>query len=136
MNKDNWTEYRTLHDNGWNVSKTNQVEFNGGSETVKHSVGKMLAAHAGHNAGYRVSSEVEHAHRGEIDVLLYGNPERMTLAVEVETSPTDDVIEDKVDRYIRGTPIDDIAIVNATTLPTDMLNAYGEVKEVLGLGKH
>jgi len=93
----------------------------------------MLVAHAATNAGYRVASEVEHGSRGEIDVLIYGHPDRLTLAVECETSPTDDVIEDKVDRYIRDTPIDDLALVNVSTLSTDMLDALGEIKEVLGL---
>jgi hypothetical protein len=134
MNKDNWEGYRTLQNAGWNVQKHNQVRFNSGSETIKHAVAKMLVAQAGARNGYRVSSEVDHSHRGEIDILLWGNPDRLTLAVECETSPTDDVIEDKVDRYVRDTPIDDLVLVNVTELPTDMLDAYAEIMEVLGLG--
>ena len=133
MNKDTWQEFQTLKQHGWQPQRHNQVRFNGGSETVKHSVAKMLVAHAGSQAGYRVASEVTHETRGDIDVLLYGHTDRLTLAVEVETSPTDDVIQDKVDRYIRDTPIDDLALVNVSTLPTEMLDAYGEIKEVLGL---
>jgi len=133
MNKNNWKEYRELHNHGWDVTKTNQVEFNGGSETVKHAISKMLVAHAGHTAGYRVSSEVEHSHRGEIDVLLYGNPDRLTYAVECETSPTMDVVEDKIDRYVNGTPIDDMVLINVSELPVDMLKAYEFVQAELGL---
>ena len=135
MNKDNWEEYRELQTRGWEPQKTNQVRLNSGSETARHAVAKMLVAHAGSNAGYRVSSEVPHSHRGEVDILLWGHPDRLTLAVECEVSPTDDVVEDKVDRYIRDTPIDDLALVNVSTLSTDMLEALGEVKEVLGLGE-
>jgi len=136
MNKDNWQEYRELHNNGWNVNKTNQIRPNSGSETVKHLVAKALVAHAGLQAGYKVDSEVSHSHRGEIDILLYGLSQRLTLAVEVETSPTDETVQDKVDRYVNNTPIDDLVLVNVTELPTDMLDAYGEIKEVLGLGSH
>lgn len=131
MNKDNWQEYRELHNNGWNVNKHNQIRPNSGSETVKHLVAKALVAHAGLELGYKVDSEVSHSHRGEVDILLFGNPDRLMLAVECETSPTDEVIQDKVDRYVKNTPIDDLVLVNVTELPTDMLDAYGEIKELL-----
>lgn len=133
MDKHVWEEYQNIQRYGWELQRQNQVRLNSGSETVKHCVAKMLAAHAGHQAGYRVASEVRHEQRGEIDVLLYGHDERITLAVECETSPTDDVIEDKVDRYIRNSPIEDIAVINVTQLPTDMHEAYCDVLEVLGL---
>ena len=131
MNKDNWQEYRALHNNGWNVNKHNQIRPNSGSETVKHLVAKSLVAHAGLELGYKVDSEVSHSHRGEVDILLFGNPDRLTLAVECETSPTDEIVQDKVDRYVSGTCIDDHVLVNVTELPTDMLEAYGEIKELL-----
>jgi len=133
MNKDNWQEYRELQTAGWDVQKQNQVRFNGGAETIPHAVSKMLVAHAGHNAGYRVSSEVEHSHRGEIDILLYGNPDRLTYAVECETSPTMDVVEDKIDRYVNGTPIDDMVLINVSKMPVDMLEGYEFVQAELGL---
>jgi len=130
MDKDNWTAYRELHDHGWDVDKENRIRPNSGSETVKHLVAKALVAQVGLELGYRVDSEVPHAHRGEIDVLLYGQSDRLTLAVECETSPTDEIVQDKVDRYVHG-PIDDLVLVNVTGLPTDMLDAYGQIKDLL-----
>jgi hypothetical protein len=128
-----WSEYRALKDAGWNVQKQNQVRFNGGSETVEHSTAKMLVAHAGKEAGYRVSSEVSHDSRGEIDILLFGCDSRISLAVECEKDVQDDVVEDKVDRYVRGTPIDDIAVISVDSLSENMTEAYEEIKTVLGL---
>jgi hypothetical protein len=133
MNEQQWTEYRTLKQAGWELQRENQVRLNGGSETIDHAVAKMLVAHAGHDAGYRVASEVVHEQRGEIDVLLYGVDGRLSLAVECETNPDDQVVEDKVDRYVRGTPIDDLVLVNVSTLPRDRMDAYRQVTEVLGL---
>jgi len=98
-----------------------------------HAVAKMLAGFAGSQAGYRVSSEVTHTGRGEIDVLLWGHEDRLTLAVECETSPTDEIVEDKVDRYVRDTPIDDLALINVTELPDSIMDSYASVCEVLGL---
>jgi len=128
-----WSEYRALKDAGWNCQKNNQVRFNGGSERVTHSVAKMLVAHAGKEAGYRVSSEVSHPERGEIDILLFGCDARISLAVECETNVQDDVVEDKVSRYIRGTPIDDIAVIAVDELPENIPEAYEKIKTVLGL---
>jgi len=128
------TARRQFKNHGWDVPKTDSIEFNSGSETVKHCIAKTLAAHAGKQAGYRVASEVAHSgERGEIDVLLYAHPERLTLAVEAEVSPTDDVVQDKVERYVHNTPVDDLALLNVNSLSSDYLDAYGEVKEVLGL---
>jgi len=60
MDKDQWIDYRELQRAGWAVQKTNQIRLNGGSESKDHVAAKALVAHIGHNAGYRVSSEVVH----------------------------------------------------------------------------
>lgn len=133
MNKENWHEYRDLQNAGWDVQKQNQIRLNSGSESVKHAVAKILVALVGHNDGYRISSEVEHKDRGEIDMLLYGVPDRLTLAVECETSPTMEVVEDKVSRYVDGTPVDDMALVNLSEMPLNMLDAFAYVQAELGL---
>lgn len=133
MNQENWAEYRELQTAGWSVTKTNQIRFNGGSESEKHIAVKSLVGLAGKEAGYRVSSEVTHQHRGEIDVLLFGCPDRLTLAIEVETNPTDDVIEDKFDRYVDGTPIDDMITLNLENMHPNVNQSYGYINEVLGL---
>jgi hypothetical protein len=133
MEKKQWSEYRALKDSGWQVQKQNQVRLNGGSESKEHLLAKSMVAHAGHEAGYRVSSEVSHPERGEIDVLLFGNDARISLAVECETNVQDDVVEDKVSRYVRGTPIDDIAVISLDSLSENIPEAYEEIKTVLGL---
>jgi len=133
MKTKQWSEYRALKDAGWQVQKNNQVRMNGGSESKEHLLAKSMVAHAGHEAGYRVSSEVSHDSRGEIDILLFGCDSRISLAVECEKDVQDDVVEDKVDRYVRGTPIDDIAVISVDSLSENMTEAYEEIKTVLGL---
>jgi len=133
MNQENWAEYRELQTAGWSVTKTNQIRFNGGSESEKHIAVKSLVGLAGKEAGYRVSSEVTHQHRGEIDVLLFGCPDRLTLAVEAEHNQTDDVVADKLDRYVMGTPIDDMVVLDLDDMHPNVNHCYGYIKQVLGL---
>jgi type I site-specific restriction endonuclease len=111
---------RKLKNAGWDVSKTDSVEFNSGSETTKHVVGKTLVAKVGKDQGYRVCSEVEHDDRGEIDIVLYGRKDEAPVAIELETNPQEDTISDKVERYVRGTPIRDILLINLDDMPTDI----------------
>lgn len=133
MKAKEWSEYRALRDSGWQVQKHNQVRLNGGSESKDHLLAKSMVAHAGKEAGYKVSSEVEHDRRGEIDILLYGNDGRLTLAVECETNPTDDVMADKRQRYVDGTPIDEMFVISVDELPANIDHAYNKIKEKIGL---
>jgi len=132
MDQTTLSEYRELKDWSVEVSKTNCVEFNSGSETAKHVIAKSLVGHIGLNNGYRVSSEVQ-CLKGEIDVVLWGNTDRLSYAVECETSPTDDVVESKLQRYVKETPLDDMVVVNVTQLPENHRDALGYVAEQLGL---
>lgn len=117
---DEWYPRRKLNESGWDVSKPDSVKFNSGSETCRHAVAKMIAAYYLKQEGYRISSEVRHPDRGEIDILAY-SPERV-IAVELETSPTEDVIRDKVDRYVHG-PIQDCFVLNVGQMPENILDA-------------
>jgi hypothetical protein len=135
MNQENWAEYRELQTAGWDVSKTNQMAYNGGSESEHHAAVKMLVGLAEKEAGYRVTGECTHPERGEIDCLIWGNPDRLTLAIEVESNPDEDVIEDKFDRYVDGTPIDDMIPLNLENMHPNVNHCYGYINEVLGFGR-
>lgn len=127
------SEYRELKDFQVDVSKHNAVRFNAGgtSETIKHSVGKHLAALVGLRNGYRVDSEVS-TPNGETDVLLWGHPERLTYSVEIETGLTEETKQEKYEQYVKETCIDDIQYVEATAIPMDMGEAYGYIATELG----
>lgn len=134
MNKEQYVDYRTLQRAGVEVGKRNQIRFNGGSETVKHFVSKCLVGYIGQLNGYRVSSEVQTDH-GDVDVLLWGHPDRLTLAVEAETSPTERVVKDKLRRYVEyHEPVDDMILINVNEVPMDMIDAAHYIATELGLG--
>lgn len=125
--------YRELHRHGLDFAKFNHIAPNSGSETFAHIVAKAAVLHVGVNNDYWVASEVETPH-GEIDVLLYGNPERSTYAVEVESSPTQDVKQDKLNRYVRKqSGVDDMVLINITEMPSQFVEALGYVANELGL---
>jgi len=126
------THRRELQDCGWDVRKRDSVAFNSGSETARHAVCKMLVAHyLKQEQGYRIDSEVEHNDRGEIDIVAYGLEDEPAFAVECETSPTEDVIEDKIERYVYNTPMRDVFVLNVTEMPSDIMDAYAWVESEL-----
>jgi len=119
--KDLYESRKELQKNGWDVTKASR--FNSGSETINHSVCKHLSAHyLRHELGYKVAFETTHQKRGEIDVLAWG--ERETICIECETNPNNDVVRDKLDRYIHGTPIDEMFVLNVDEMPYDIHGAY------------
>jgi len=127
-------EYRELKDYGVEVRKENSVRFNAGgtAETVPHITAKTLAAKVLLVNGYRVDSETQ-CKNGEIDILGWGHPDRLTYAVEVETGLTQEVKESKIDRYVKQTPIDDIQFIECNNLPLDMVECYQHIADTLGL---
>jgi len=133
MNNEDYQEYRLLQMNGIDVQKTSQIRFNHGSETLKHELCKLIVGHIGKNMGYNVASEVEIENVGETDIVLWGNQNRLTYCVEVETSPTKETMADKRNRYVRG-PIEDMLSVNVTECPVNYLEAQEYVADELGLG--
>lgn len=132
MDKDAYTEYRQLKNSGVSVQKRNQVRFNAGSETSKHVVGKALAAKVCLDMGYRVSSEVE-VPNGEIDIVAYGHPERLSYAIEIEHSINKETKDSKLQRYVYETAIDDMILIEANDIPENILDALGFIKEELGM---
>jgi len=130
-------EYRTLKDSGVDVTDTNRIRFNSGSETVPHCVSKCLVGLLGIRNGYRVDSEVDVENReypdGEIDTLLWGHESRLAYAIEVETGLTEETKTRKLNQYVTETAIDDIQFVEVNTLPMDMVEAFGEIAAEIGL---
>jgi len=140
MNRHAYEEYRSLQDSGVKVGKENiGVRYNAGgeSETFPHSVCKNLAAHVALLNGYRVDSEVEVVKNkttvGEIDVLIWAHPERLTYAVELENSPKEGVASEKLEKYVQGTAIQDMLLLNLNDCPMHMIEASGWVADELGL---
>lgn len=130
-----YQDLRELQNAGVEVTGDNTIKFNAGgsSETVKHIVAKTLVTKLGLVNGYLVDTECQVKH-GEIDVLLHSHPDRLTLAVEVETSPTEETKQDKLSRYVHQQPaIDDMILVNVTDMPMDMLEALDYVSNQTGL---
>jgi len=141
MNSSAYAEYRSLLDSGVKVSKGNVgLRFNAGgmSETFSHSTTKAIVSHIGLRNGYKCDSEVEVVKDqeliGEVDVLLWGHPERLSYAVEAETSPTEEVVEDKLDRYVHSNNvIDDMILINTNDVPIDRIEAEQFIGDELGL---
>jgi len=123
-----------LSKHGWNAEKADSVKFNSGSETSKHIHSKTCAAFVLRLNGYRVSTEVVHSERGEIDVVaLPKRDDQKPFAVELETSPTDEVVQDKLDRYYSGTPFTECYVINVSELSTDIHEMREQIATELGL---
>jgi len=129
---DEFKHRRELQDSGWKVTQRDAVAFNSGSETARHAVCKMLVAHyLKHEQGFRVDSEVEHKDRGEIDIVAYGSSGEPAFAVECEHSPTEDVVQDKLERYVENTPFRECFVLNVGEMPSEIMEAYSWVGEQL-----
>lgn len=114
--KQEYTDRHKLRQAGWDVSKRDTIQFNSGSETYAHLALKAAAAYyLKQELGYRVDSEVQNP-GGEVDILAYGHQTRNPIVVEVETSPTEEIINDKVERYITGQPVRDMFVLNPNDL--------------------
>ncbi len=123
-----------LSRHGWDASRVDSVRFNSGSETAKHIHAKTATARVLRLNGYRVSSEVTHPERGEIDIIsIPKTDDKRPFAVELETSPTQDVIDDKLARYYSGTPFTECYVVNVSELPLDILDMEQQIADQLGL---
>jgi len=136
LNKAQVTEYRRLRDSGVDVTKHNQIRFNAGSETAVHACSKLLAGFVGQANGYRVDSEVSietPAGTGECDVLLWGHPDRLTYAVEIEHAITEETKEQKRTLYVDNTEIDDLIMIEANDIPPEMLDAGHHIADQIGL---
>jgi len=132
MDKDQYDKlgsHMTLTNADWHVSKASR--YNSGSETLAHSSLKHIVGHyLTHECGYRVAFEVEMP-QGEVDVLGYSTDD--IIIVECETSPTDDVIQEKLDKYVHGEPPRDMFLLNVNDSPANIFECYEWVAEEIGL---
>jgi hypothetical protein len=77
-----------------------------------------------------VCFEVAHeGDRGDIDVLAWN--ENDILCVECETNHEDEVISDKLDRYVKGTPVREMFHMDPLEMPAEWMEAYKWVDEQL-----
>ena len=126
--------YRQLKNEGIQVTKSNQVRPNPGSETYSHFRCKACVAFLGQINGYWVSSEVDFPNGKEADILLWGHEDRNTLVVECETSIDDIVKQEKLNNYVKGfESIDDMLMIEVLDLPENAHQTLGFVSEQLGL---
>jgi len=135
MNNKYIPEYRKLKDSGWQVSKHPAVRFNasGESETIGHFVSKAIAAKLCLQNGYMIDTEVvsEHGY-GEIDLICY-SPDRITMAVELETNPDEDTKQDKLERYVKSNNvIEDMQMIAVDELPNHLLDMRDRIITELG----
>jgi len=137
LSKPQVREYRQLKDSGVDVEDTNRVRYNEGSETSRHICAKSLAGLVAIRNGYRIDSEVPVANDktddGEIDTLIWGHDSRLTYAVELEHSPTEQVKAEKLEKYVRYTAVADLQLLNLNKCPHDMTDALDWIADELGL---
>jgi hypothetical protein len=134
MDRKYYENYRALQNHGANVRKERIPPMNAGgdSETIPHYTLKCLMAFVGaRDYGYMTDLEVE-VPSGEIDCLLWGHQERLTYACEIETSPTEETKQEKLDKYVHAIPaIDDMVWINPANYSMDMVEATEQLSEQL-----
>lgn len=109
---------QVLKEAGWSVSQTDSIEFNAGSESYEHFLTKSIVAYEMKKRGFRVASEVE-GPGGEVDLVFYGTEDH-PLAIEVEKNITEEVIQDKLERYVYGEPFRDMLVIDVDELPENI----------------
>jgi sporulation protein YlmC with PRC-barrel domain len=104
----------------------------GESETIPHYTLKSLMAFvAARDYGYMTDLEVNVPH-GEIDCLLWGHPNRLTYACEIETSPTAEIKQEKLEKYVNAiSAIDDMILINPSNISMDMVKAAKQLSQKL-----
>ena len=131
--KAKYDAYQNLTNHGVNVQKEDQIRPNPGSETFPHEVAKLAVAHIGKANDYWVSSEVEMPH-GRADIVLWGNPDRLTYVVELETGWLEETKTEKLQQYVLDQPgIDDMLTVEVTDLPEHTMDILDNVSKQIGL---
>jgi len=119
---------------GWDVQKQDAIKFNSGSETARHQHAKLATARVLKHNQFRIDTEITHPSRGEIDcVAIPTQSDQKPFAVELEHSPTPDIVEDKLDRYYNGTPFTEVFVLNLNNAPVDCLELEEWIAEELGL---
>mgnify|MGYP006976229855 FL=1 len=125
---------QSLSQAGWNADKTDSIKFNSGSETHLHMHAKLATAALLKANGYRIGTEVEHPERGEVDVVaIPTQDDQKPFAVELEHSPTQEVVEDKLSRYFEGTPFTEVFVINLNRAPMEIVALKEHIRSELGL---
>jgi len=127
---------QSLSQAGWNADKTDSIKFNdgGSNETGLHLHAKLATAHTLKANGYRIDTEVEHPERGEVDVVaIPTQDDQKPFAVELEHSPTKEVIDDKLSRYFEGTPFTEVFVINLNRAPMGIVELKEHIRSELGL---
>jgi len=125
---------QSLSQAGWNADKTDSIKFNSGSETHLHMHAKLATAALLKANGYRIDTEVEHPERGEVDVVaIPTQDDQKPFAVELEHSPTQEVVEDKLSRYFEGTPFTEVFVINLNRAPMGIVELKEHIRSELGL---
>jgi len=126
---------QSLSQAGWNADKTDSIKFNSGSETHLHMHAKLSTAALLRANGYRVSSEVQHeGDRGTVDIVaIPTQDDQKPFAVELEHSPTQEVVEDKLTRYFEGTPFVECYVINLNRAPMEIVELKEHIRSELGL---
>jgi len=125
---------QSLSQAGWNADKTDSIKFNSGSETHLHMHAKLATAALLKANGYRIGTEVEHPERGEVDVVaIPTQDDQKPFAVELEHSPTKEVVEDKLSRYFKGTPFTEVFVINLNRAPMEIVELKEHIRSELGL---
>jgi len=123
-----------LQHHGWDVDFADSIRSNFGSETPTHLHAKTASFRYLKSRGYRVKTELSHADRGTVDVCaIPQKTEEHPVVVELETNPTEDVIQDKRRRYVEGTPFRDVLVVDLGKLPMDINKMETQIAEAIGL---
>jgi len=133
MNKRQRQEFddrKRLQDAGWKVRQRDAVAFNSGSENPTHYLCKALVAQVLKARGFRIDTEVAKESAGEIDVVAYGKDDAPTV-IEVETDPTEAVIQDKLTRYYEDEPFREVFVIDPTEMPESLFEARNWVSEQL-----
>lgn len=115
--KREFSQRKAMQDAGWSLDLADYVAFNGGKDTesFEHFISKAAIAWVLKQREFRVASEVE-GPGGEIDLVAYAL-EDPPLAIECERSMTDEVMQDKLERYVYGEPFRDMIPVDVDTMP-------------------
>jgi len=125
---------QSLSQAGWNADKTDSIKFNSGSETHLHIHAKTCVCQTLKDHGYRVDTEVEHPERGEIDVVaIPTQDDQKPFVVELEHSPTKEVVKDKLSRYHDGTPFVECYVINLNRVPMEIVELKEHIRSELGL---
>lgn len=109
---------RWLQNWGWDTD-TGAVHLHNSSETAKHLIVKALLAWAIQRRGRPWATEVRVGDRGVADVLDWGPKDGRAVVYEVETNPTPERVERKVEQFVGG-PVRDVLVVPVDEAPGEL----------------